>query len=116
MKRNIELCMEIDNGFEKIIKDSTNSPAPALEKDIDNLQKKVQELEENRNGERFCWILALIIMLDCWAFSSFQNWGNAIVIGILEILLLTIIGSRLGIKDITLFTDKLLLVFNHKKT
>jgi hypothetical protein len=92
--------------FNKRILDSEDQ-SEAIEKDIEFLQKENQNLREEKNTERFCWMLSLIIMFDCWAFSSFENWGNSIVIGLLEIILLFITSRKLGITDITLITDKI---------
>lgn len=82
--------------------------------DVSPLDDTVAQLERNleaernaRNEERFGWIVTFVIGFDVFAFYLMSTWTGPLVIGIFELLGLTVLAQRLGIDEVLPLLDKL---------
>jgi hypothetical protein len=94
---------QADNEFDG----SSGSPSKTDET-IAQLESKIQELDERLLEDRFCSFLVIMILLDVIFFFHMENWGGPIAILFLEVVLLIIMGRKMGVDDIRMVTDKLL--------
>lgn len=75
---------------------------------IAELQDRLESEKDARNEERFIWILVLVLFVDIVAFTQMDNFGGPTAILVIELFLLTVLGKRLGVDDVTVLTNKLL--------
>lgn len=92
-----------DKQFNTIDKETSHKDEKieALERDNQYLKDRIQE-------ERFCWCLVVFILFDVFFFTFIQGLAGQIVIGLLQVLLLIIIGRNLGIDEPRIFLMKYL--------
>ncbi len=56
----------------------------------------------------FYAVLILVIIIDMWVFTLFHDWGSAISILVLELILLAVLARHTHIDYIEILTDKIL--------
>lgn len=71
-----------------------------LERDLEGLRSKLHE-------ERFLWILACIVLLDAYIFTSMDNIAGPIVIGVLQLVAVVILADRCGVDTVAPLIDRL---------
>lgn len=96
-----------NNDLEKLIQPDTDTKNPDADV-IANLEKEKEELKDDRLEERFLWIVVCIIMVDFAFFANISNWGAALVIGIIEIILIFVLARKFQIDDISKLLDRLI--------
>jgi hypothetical protein len=62
----------------------------------DDLEKSV----DSRAEERFIWIVACIILIDCLVLGPMDNWAAPLVIGVIELVLIIALAKRLQVEEI----------------
>lgn len=90
------------NAFEAASEDGmADSQVAALEQDLEKLKDSFRE-------ERFCWALAILILLDVIFFTRIDGgWGAPITILFLEVILLLVLARKWGVEDLTDVIDKI---------
>ncbi len=86
----------------------TTAAPDEKDESIAELEKKLQDSLDKRNEERFIWIFVLFLVADLFMFADAKTWGFPVSIAVLELVLLIILGRKLGVDDITLLTNKIL--------
>lgn len=71
------------------------------------LEKKLQRMEDSLYEERFVWIILLVVLFDAIAFTHMVNWAGALVIGILQLVLLTVLADWLRVNAWMPLLDRL---------
>ena len=79
------------------------------------IHRKVERAKTQIRNERFLFALSLLVLLDGYLFALFDNWGAAVSILILEVIVIVCAGRIYGIEEIKLFTDQIFDVFHNKK-
>lgn len=85
----------------------SNSQVTALDETVAQLEAKLEAEKNARLEERFVWILAFVIGFDVFAFYLMNTWTGPLIIGIFELLALTVLANRLGIDAVLPILDKL---------
>jgi hypothetical protein len=75
---------------------------------IAKLEERIQKLEDEKNEERFLWILSTIILIDFILMPQINNSGASLIIGIIEIILIILLARKFGIDEVEKIFDKLL--------
>jgi hypothetical protein len=94
------------NEFERL---GEETPPSAIDDKVVILEKEIEILREKRNEDRFCFLTALIIFGDAYIFMRMPSWGGPVSILILEIIVLFVAARKMGIQDLTVITDKLIV-------
>jgi hypothetical protein len=74
---------------------------------VAQLEEKLETEKNARLEERFGWILASVIVFDVFAFYLMSTWTAPLIIGIFQLLGLTVLANRLGIDEVLPILDKL---------
>ena len=74
------------------------------------LEDKIQAEIDTKLEERFCWILAFLILFDSHFLMSASNFSGPLVVGLLELILLFIFAKKLGVDEVLPFIDKVLSI------
>jgi hypothetical protein len=82
---------------------------------VAELQGQVQDLDNRLKEERFLWILAATVALDCFIFIQMDNWAGAFVIGILELIGLIVLAQKCRVDPIMPLLDKVGGYFGSRK-
>jgi len=99
---------ESDNEKDTIWEEEENNAPPRLSAALSELQEMLEKERDGRREERFLWICLLLVVFDVHAFGHMATWAGPIVLGILELLFLTVAGRVFGIDEIYTFTMKAL--------
>lgn len=75
-----------------------------------NLADELQYEKEARREERFMFVLAIIIVVDAFIFMHMQTWSAPIVIGLVELIMLTVYARRSGINEVIQLLDYALAI------
>lgn len=75
---------------------------------IERLQSTLADIKEARREERFCWVMAVIILVNVIFFSKLDGL-SAISIVFLQLILLVILSRKLGVETLTEVLDKYVL-------
>lgn len=104
-----------DSEFDKLKKSSSGSvhggmsaadkSDEASAKASANLADELQYEKDARREERFMFIAALIIVIDAFFFMHMQTWSAPIVIGLVELVLLTVYARHCGINEVVQLLD-----------
>lgn len=70
-----------------------------LAKALAEAQEEITQLKDARHEERVGWIVVLVIVFDCFQLLHANNAGGPIVIGILELALLSVVAARMGVQE-----------------
>lgn len=85
----------------------SHAEVTALDETVAQLESKLEAERNSRLEERFGWVLVAVIIFDVWAFQFMATWTGPLVIGIFELLGLTVLANRLGIDEVLPILDKL---------
>lgn len=91
-----------------------NDNASKKDTAIADLENEIQRLKDNQVEERFFWIFSSVILVDMFFFFDADNWAAPLAISALQILLLFIIGQKMGIKSFIAILNKLIDNFGKK--
>lgn len=104
-----------DSEFEKLRKgqSSLGNSAPNVTEQSEqvsatataNLETELQYEKNARREERFIFVLVLIGIFDAYIFTHMQTWSGPIVIGLLELVLISVYARHCNIKEVTLLLD-----------
>lgn len=96
--------------------DTLDTPVNVKDKTIESLEEKVQCLEDRIKEERFCWAVITFILFDVFFFAHIPGptWAGPIMIGVMQIMLLVILGRNLGVDEPRIFVMKFLENKNNK--
>lgn len=72
------------------------------------LSGAAEKLRDERNEERFLFWTAIIVLLNVIFFAAIETWSGALVIGVIELIGLTVLARRLGIEEVQELTTKIL--------
>lgn len=72
------------------------------------VERDLEEVRDDRDEERFLWILCFIILFDCVVLGRMDNFAAPLVIGVLQLLLLIGLARKFGVDDITVLVTRLL--------
>lgn len=86
--------------------DADGQPNP-LDKSNAILQDEVEALTNKLHEERFLWIIACVVLINCYVFSNMDNWAGPIVIGIVELIGTVIVADRCRVDTVAPLIDKL---------
>lgn len=98
--------MSPPDDFDEIV--DGGPPSDKRDEKIAELEGKLEATRDERNEERFIWILVLMIVFNAGVFPHMQNFGGPTGILVIELILLVVLGRRLGVDDIKMITDKIL--------
>lgn len=86
------------------------------DEEIATLQDAIVNAKNSLLEIHFLYILVIIIIVDIIAFSNMETWGGPISILFLEIVLLVVLGRRLGVDDVKVLTERFIDMWNRNKT
>ncbi len=73
---------------------------------LSDAQEELTALRDARNEERIGWIVIVVIVFDCFVLLRADNAGGPLVIGVLQLALLSVVAARLGVQEFaTLFKN-----------
>ncbi len=73
---------------------------------LSEAQEEITQLKDARHEERIGWIVVVVIVFNCFVLLRADNAGGPIVIGILELAILSVVAARLGVEEFrTLFKN-----------
>jgi hypothetical protein len=78
----------------------------AKDENIAALERRAEELRDQRNEERFLFCLIVVIIVDAHIFSHMQSWGGPVAIFLLELVGLIVMSRRFGIEDVQRLIDR----------
>ena len=91
--------------FERI----EGGPKPTQsDESIEALAAENAELRKRILEDRFVAGVIIVILFDALIFRGFDNWGDALVIGAIELLGLVIVARRCNVQDLTALLDRLI--------
>jgi len=88
----------------------------SLDDAYSTVSSELTELRRQLFEERFCWIVFSLILLDVIFFDKISIWAIPVAIMVLELILLLVIASRLGITEIRVFFYRLIDGYAGKKS
>jgi len=68
-------------------------------KQINELNDKLEAEKDHRREERLLWIIISVILLNITFFTSMESILGPIVIGLLQLIVLTVVAKRLGLEE-----------------
>ncbi|MDF1601313.1 hypothetical protein PZ895_16250 [Mesorhizobium sp. YIM 152430] len=86
----------------------------ALDETIANLESRLEAERDSRLQERFGWVLVAVIVFDVWAFQHMHTWTGPLVIGVFQLLGLTVLANRLGIDEVLPIIDKIMSTISRR--
>ena len=88
---------------------------PLFWEETQNLHEEIQELNEalererdQRKEERFVWIIASVILIDIFVFSSMESFMGPLIIGVFEAVALLLVARKMGLEEVVKFINKLI--------
>ena len=75
---------------------------------IDRLTSQLSKEKNDRDEDRFIFIVISIIFINFYIFSNVENWAGAIIIGVLELTILIILARRYGIGEVWAIIQQIL--------
>ena len=95
--------------FEALINlEQPNAFEDKTSEQVSILTRNYESERNDRNEERFIWILVLLIIVDFEFFTIMQNIVGPIVIGCIETLLIFVLAERCGIDGVLPLIDRVL--------
>ncbi|MEP0313237.1 hypothetical protein [Hyphomonas sp.] len=85
-----------------------STPESAKDVQIAELERDLESTRDRRREDWFIFAFIGMIIFDVHAFAAMPDWGGAIAIMALQIFLLLILGRRLGVNDVTVWTNRAL--------
>lgn len=83
--------------------------SPSTEDDlIDSLQSQLIDERDRRKEERFVWLVVVVLMFDAFTFQDMQTWTGPIIIGVIQLLIIVVLGRRWQVDDIWTLTTNLI--------
>lgn len=70
-----------------------------------NLANELQYEKDARREERFMFVAALMVVVNAFIFMHMQTWSAPIVIGLVELILLTVYARHCGINEVVQLLD-----------
>nr|WP_321268177.1 hypothetical protein [Alcaligenes faecalis] len=70
-----------------------------------NLADELQYEKDARREERFMFVAALMVVVNAFIFMHMQTWSAPIVIGLVELILLTVYARHCGINEVVQLLD-----------
>ncbi|SEF58987.1 hypothetical protein [Nitrosomonas ureae] len=92
------------DGFDKLKSNDIPSQKDII---IQELETKVQDLENSILEERFYWVLAMMIIINIIAFIHMPSWGGPIAIMILELFGLLALADKCGVDNVVIIITKI---------
>lgn len=99
--------MSGDQKTAQLLLDDSGSPSKKDEL-IDSLQASLNEERDARKEERFVWFVVVILMFDAFIFQSMTTWTGPLVIGVIQVLIVIVLGRRWQMDEIWTITTKLI--------
>ena len=78
------------------------------EREILELSKKLTAEREARQEDNFAFVVVIIILLNVIFFSFLDGLMGPLVLFVLELLVLTLLARRMGVKGIAVLLDRIL--------
>lgn len=103
------------NDFTKISEEDGEKTPEGLSKEIEKLENKIQDLENQNNELKFYWLISMIIVFDALVFMHHQSWGGPITTLAFEIILTIGMVKKLGIEYMAILTDKIFNILENNK-
>lgn len=75
---------------------------------IESLQKQLNDEQDRHKEERFLWLVVVILMFDAFTFPNMQTWTGPIVIGLIQLIIVIVLGRRWQMDEIWTLTTKLI--------
>ncbi len=75
---------------------------------IEALQSQLDDERDRRKDERCIWLVIVILMFDAFTFSSMQTWTGPIIIGLIQLIIVIVLGRRWQMDEIWTLTTKLI--------
>ncbi|WP_342069904.1 hypothetical protein [Yoonia algicola] len=75
---------------------------------IESLQNQLDDERDRRKEERFIWLVIVILMFDAFTFSNMQTWTGPIIIGLIQLIIVIVLGRRWQMDEIWTLTTKLI--------
>lgn len=92
----------------KSIKDFANAEPSAQDKQIQELQGKLENERDARLEERFVGIVFIIVLLDIVFFTVMPTFGGPLALLVLELLILIPLAKRMGMQEIAQILSRVL--------
>ncbi len=74
---------------------------------IQDLTKELAREKDHRKEERLLWILISVILLNITFFTSMESILGPVVIGLFQLIVLTVVAKRLGLEESVQIINKL---------
>lgn len=75
---------------------------------IQSLQSQLDDERDRRKEERFIWLVIVILMFDAFTFPAMQTWTGPIIIGLIQLIIVIVLGRRWQMDEIWTLTTKLI--------
>lgn len=72
------------------------------------LQNEIQDLQNDRNEERFLLVVVIVVLIDALIFAHMDNWAGALVIGVIEIFAIAVMARKWRIEEVPQILSKFL--------
>lgn len=95
---------DIDQNIQKLLKENEGPE----DKEVFELSREIEKIKKERDEERFLLLLSFTILLDTLLLKDCANLSLPIVIGIIEFVLILIVGKKLGIDFLSSLIEKIL--------
>lgn len=89
--------------------------ADSRDQQIAELQTKLDAQIDARKEDSFLWILGVLALVDTVTLGAMDNWSAPIVIGLIQLVGVTVLADRLGIDTVAPLIDRLTGAFASKK-
>lgn len=75
---------------------------------IEELQRKLEEVRDARREDRFVGIVVIVLLLDVVFFSLMPTFGGPLALLILQLLILIPLARRMGMEEIATILSRVL--------
>ncbi|MGR6075477.1 hypothetical protein [Achromobacter sp. CSND-B12] len=91
------------------------TPAKEVAVATADLERELQYEKEARREERFIFLLCIVALIDALAFMQMENWTGPVVIGLLQLIAITVYARRSGVDEVVQLLDRLAAAFKRDK-
>lgn len=84
----------------------------AVDEALDATQNELIAEKDARREERFIWFAVVVILFDALVFMQMGNWAAPLVIGLLEFVILIVVGRKWSVDQIWTLTEMIINKWN----
>lgn len=81
---------------------------PSRDEALRQMEEELQDVEDERDEDRFLFVIIVMIAIDAHIFSGMDSWGGPVAILVLEVFALVMLARRLGIETIDELLDRII--------